>query len=90
VVNNVVFVGNSGAELGVRGQLTALDAHTGKILWKAYSSGSDQDVRLGPDFKPSTRKTAAKISASRPGLPANGSWAAAPSGAGSPTIPSSI
>jgi glucose dehydrogenase len=30
VVNNIVFVGNSGAELGVRGQLTALDAHTGK------------------------------------------------------------
>jgi PQQ-dependent dehydrogenase (methanol/ethanol family) len=52
VVNNIVFVGNSGAELGVRGQLTALDAHTGKVLWKAYSSGSDQDVRIGPDFKP--------------------------------------
>ena len=52
VVNNVVFVGNSGAELGVRGQLTALDAHTGNILWKAYSTGSDEDVRIGPDFKP--------------------------------------
>lgn len=52
VVDNVVFVGNSGAELGVRGQLTALDAHTGKILWKAYSTGSDADVRIGPDFKP--------------------------------------
>ena len=52
VVNNIVFVGNSGAELGVRGQLTALDAHTGKILWKAYSTGSDADVRIGPDFKP--------------------------------------
>ncbi|HEY1575682.1 MAG TPA: PQQ-dependent dehydrogenase, methanol/ethanol family [Terracidiphilus sp.] len=52
VVKNTVFVGNSGAELGVRGQLTALDAHTGKILWKAYSTGSDQDVRIGPDFKP--------------------------------------
>jgi PQQ-dependent dehydrogenase (methanol/ethanol family) len=52
VVKNTVFVGNSGAELGVRGQLTALDAHTGKILWKAYSTGSDQDVRIGSDFKP--------------------------------------
>jgi PQQ-dependent dehydrogenase (methanol/ethanol family) len=52
VVKNIVFVGNSGAELGVRGQLTALDLKTGKILWKAYSTGSDEDVRIGPDFKP--------------------------------------
>jgi lanthanide-dependent methanol dehydrogenase len=52
VVNNIVFVGDSGGELGVRGKLTALDAHTGKILWRAYSTGSDEDVRIGPDFKP--------------------------------------
>ena len=25
---------------------------TGKILWNAYSTGSDADVRIGPDFKP--------------------------------------
>jgi PQQ-dependent dehydrogenase (methanol/ethanol family) len=52
IVKNVVFAGNSGAELGVRGQLTALDVKTGKILWKAYSTGSDEDVRIGADFKP--------------------------------------
>lgn len=52
VVHNTVFVGNSGAELGVRGQLTALDVKTGQILWKAYSSGSDADVRIGSDFHP--------------------------------------
>lgn len=52
IVHNIVFVGNSGAELGVRGQLTALDLKSGKILWKAYSSGSDEDVRIGSDFKP--------------------------------------
>jgi PQQ-dependent dehydrogenase (methanol/ethanol family) len=52
VVNNIVFVGDSGAELGVRGKLTALDAHTGKILWRAYSAGPDSDVRIGTDFKP--------------------------------------
>jgi lanthanide-dependent methanol dehydrogenase len=56
VVNNVVFVGNSGGELGVRGQLTALDAHTGKILWKAYSTGPDSDVRIGADFHPFYKK----------------------------------
>jgi PQQ-dependent dehydrogenase (methanol/ethanol family) len=51
-VKNVVLVGDSGGELGVRGKLTALDLKTGKILWRAYSSGSDQDARIGPDFKP--------------------------------------
>lgn len=52
VVGNKVFVGNSGAELGVRGYLAALDVATGKVLWKAYSTGSDADVRIGPDFHP--------------------------------------
>lgn len=52
VVKDKVYVGNSGGELGVRGKLTALDVKTGKILWIAWSTGSDQDVRIGPDFKP--------------------------------------
>jgi PQQ-dependent dehydrogenase (methanol/ethanol family) len=52
VVKNTIFVGNSGGELGVRGKLTALDVKTGKILWIAWSTGSDADVRIGPDFKP--------------------------------------
>jgi PQQ-dependent dehydrogenase (methanol/ethanol family) len=52
VVHNMVFVGNSGGELGVRGKLTALDLQTGKILWVAYNSGSDADARIGPDFHP--------------------------------------
>lgn len=50
VVKNVVLTGISGGELGVRGRLTALDAGTGKILWRAWSTGSDADVRIGPDF----------------------------------------
>lgn len=52
VVKNVVLVGDSGGELGVRGHLTALNANSGKILWRAYNSGSDEDARIGPDFKP--------------------------------------
>ncbi|HTU48385.1 MAG TPA: PQQ-dependent dehydrogenase, methanol/ethanol family [Bryobacteraceae bacterium] len=52
VVKNVVLVGDSGGELGVRGRLTALDSKTGKILWRAFNSGSDEDARIGPDFKP--------------------------------------
>ena len=51
VVGDVVLVGNSGGEMGVRGQLTALDLKSGKELWRAYSTGSDADVRIGPDYR---------------------------------------
>lgn len=52
VVHGKVIVGNSGGELGVRGWLTALDEKTGKIVWRAWSTGSDKDVLIGSDFKP--------------------------------------
>jgi PQQ-dependent dehydrogenase (methanol/ethanol family) len=47
-----VFVGNSGGEMGVRGWLQALDAATGKVVWKAWATGPDKDVLIGPDFHP--------------------------------------
>src|SRR5207244_1978601 len=43
VVKGKVLVGNSGGEFGVRGWLTALDAETGKIAWRAYTTGPDKD-----------------------------------------------
>jgi PQQ-dependent dehydrogenase (methanol/ethanol family) len=52
VVNGKVLVGNSGAELGVRGWLTALDSKSGKIAWRAYNTGPDKDVLIGPRFQP--------------------------------------
>jgi PQQ-dependent dehydrogenase (methanol/ethanol family) len=52
VADGKVLVGNSGGEMGVRGWLTALDAGTGKIVWRAWSTGPDKDVLIGPDFKP--------------------------------------
>jgi len=52
VVKGKVIVGNSGAELGVRGYVVALDLGTGKQVWKAYSTGPDADVLIGPEFKP--------------------------------------
>ncbi len=52
VVKGKVIVGNSGGEFGNRGWVTALDAATGRIAWRAYGTGSDKDVRIGPDFKP--------------------------------------
>ena len=52
VVKGKVLVGNSGGEMGVRGWLTALDENTGKIAWRAYSTGPDKDVLIGPKFHP--------------------------------------
>ncbi|HEX6898397.1 MAG TPA: methanol/ethanol family PQQ-dependent dehydrogenase [Thermoanaerobaculia bacterium] len=52
VVKDKVLVGNSGGEFGVRGWLMALDAGSGRPVWKAFSTGPDKDVLIGPDFKP--------------------------------------
>jgi PQQ-dependent dehydrogenase (methanol/ethanol family) len=52
VVKDKVLVGNSGGEFGIRGWLLALDADSGKIAWKAYHTGPDKDVLIGPRFKP--------------------------------------
>jgi PQQ-dependent dehydrogenase (methanol/ethanol family) len=52
VVKDKVLVGNSGGEFGVRGWLTALEVKTGKIAWRAYSTGSDEDCLIGPGFQP--------------------------------------
>jgi quinohemoprotein ethanol dehydrogenase len=35
--NGDLYVGGSGGEYGIRGRLTALDATTGKILWKSFT-----------------------------------------------------
>ncbi|NOU04027.1 MAG: PQQ-dependent dehydrogenase, methanol/ethanol family [Novosphingobium sp.] len=37
VIDGKVIIGNGGAEMGVRGFLTAYDADTGKELWRFYS-----------------------------------------------------
>lgn len=52
VVNDKVLVGNSGGELGVRGWMTALNLKDGRIVWRAYSTGSDAEVLIGDRFKP--------------------------------------
>src|SRR3954451_18529551 len=52
VAEGKVLVGNSGGEMGVRGWLTALDAGSGKMVWRAYSTGPDKDVLIGPNYHP--------------------------------------
>jgi lanthanide-dependent methanol dehydrogenase len=47
-----VLVGDSGGEFGVHGWLTALDLSTGKIVWRAYHTGPDDQALIGPGFHP--------------------------------------
>jgi quinohemoprotein ethanol dehydrogenase len=39
-----IYVGGSGGEYGVRGRLTALDAKTGKFLWRFYTTPSPKET----------------------------------------------
>lgn len=50
VVKDMVLVGSSGAELGVRGYVTAYDVKTGAQKWRAYATGSDEEMLIGKDF----------------------------------------
>lgn len=52
VVKGKVIVGSSGGEMGVRGWIAALDAGSGKELWRAYNVGPDADIKVGKRFKP--------------------------------------
>jgi PQQ-dependent dehydrogenase (methanol/ethanol family) len=52
VAEGKVLVGNAGGEFGVRGWIAALDAGSGKLAWKAFNTGPDSDVLIGPGFKP--------------------------------------
>ena len=46
VVGDVVIVGISGGEFGVRGSVTAYSAVDGKRLWRGYSTGPDNEVLI--------------------------------------------
>ena len=50
VADGRVYVGDSGGELGVRGWVAALDEGSGKLVWKAYGTGPDADVKIGGGF----------------------------------------
>jgi alcohol dehydrogenase (cytochrome c) len=86
VAGDKVLVGNSGGEMGVRGWIAALDIGSGETVWKAFSTGRDLEVLIGPDFNPHAVSTRARISGSRPGPRTCGSTAAERSGAGPRTI----
>ncbi len=41
VANGKVFIGNGGAEIGVRGYISAYDANDGKLLWRFFTVPGD-------------------------------------------------
>jgi quinohemoprotein ethanol dehydrogenase len=42
--NGKVYVGGSGGEYGIRGRLTALDAKTGKVDWRFWTTPSPKEI----------------------------------------------
>lgn len=49
VVKDKVLVGISGGEYGVRGHLTAYDIESGEQVWRAYSTGPDEEMLVDPE-----------------------------------------
>lgn len=47
----LVYIGNSGSEFLARGRLTALDAETGEIKWKFWTTGSGDDPIADPTWE---------------------------------------
>jgi glucose dehydrogenase len=47
-VKDKIIVGISGGEFGVRGHVTAYDMNSGEQLWRAYSTGPDEEMLVDP------------------------------------------
>jgi len=48
-VKDKIIVGISGGEFGVQCHVTAYDMKTGKQVWRAYSVGTDDQIKLDPE-----------------------------------------
>ena len=46
IVKNMIITGNDGSEFGVRGNLTAYDINNGQLVWRAYNTGTDDDMLI--------------------------------------------
>ncbi len=49
VVGDIVMIGVSGAEFGVRCFMTGYDINSGKKVWRGYSMGPDSDILFNPE-----------------------------------------
>ncbi|HUI97277.1 MAG TPA: lanthanide-dependent methanol dehydrogenase XoxF5 [Xanthobacteraceae bacterium] len=48
VIKDKVLVGISGGEFGVQCRMTAYDLNSGKLAWRAYSEGPDDQILVDP------------------------------------------
>jgi lanthanide-dependent methanol dehydrogenase len=62
IVGDVVMIGVSGAEFGVRCFFTGYDINSGKRLWRGYSMGPDEDILFNPEKTMSLGKPVGKDS----------------------------
>jgi lanthanide-dependent methanol dehydrogenase len=49
VIKDKVMVGISGGEFGVQCRMTAYDLKSGKLAWKAFSEGPDDQIMVDPE-----------------------------------------
>ena len=56
VIGDKVYTGISGGEFGVRGFLAAYNINDGSLVWKAYSTGPDEEMLIDPDLTTSMLK----------------------------------
>jgi lanthanide-dependent methanol dehydrogenase len=50
VAQDRVYIGNNGNDFGARGWMAALDSASGRVLWKRYNTGPDDEVGIGSSF----------------------------------------
>jgi PQQ-dependent dehydrogenase (methanol/ethanol family) len=62
IVKDKVLIGISGAEFGVRGHITAYNLSDGKLAWRAYSVGPDDEMKVDPEKTTSLGKPVGKDS----------------------------
>ena len=62
VIGDKVIIGNSGAEFGVRGHVTAYNIKDGKRVWRGYSVGPDDELLFDPEKTVSLGKPVGKDS----------------------------
>ena len=65
VVKDKVLIGISGGEFGVQCHMTAYDLKTGKLAWRAFSEGPDDQIMMDPEKTTSLGKPVGKDSSIR-------------------------
>lgn len=52
IAGDLYVIGNAGGEFGVRGKVQAFDIDDGSLRWVMYNMGPNDEVGIGPQFRP--------------------------------------